>query len=876
MTEAATPIPHAYPTPPPPPTDSADPFLSPPSLSQSSSFSSPIKSPLPPSSNGSSHLHSPAKDEIATLLNGSHSASASPPLPPADGSSQSPSSPLPAERVAASADDDAVMADGIDGEGEERAMGDGVGEAVAGAVMAALPVSTFCTIRRCSLCLQYRKVETLAPVPPPSPSSAAWTCAEHPDPSLASCAVPSSSVTAPLIRFRSLRPCPPYNLFTLGLLPFGDAEYDLQYAHPEWSKGQTLWLLERVRDEGLEAVWATLDGDVLLSSKGQEACEVRLLHVLAMAALYQRSVSVKAMPVNPFIQHQVQLKEREPSKADAQQSQDADADEPRRGRLLSIHEQQQHAVASKRKAALSSLTRKRRSKAANDDDDDADFAAKGPRGSRSSGRLAGQKRKRYEDNSGEDDDDDELVADADDDGGKPAEPEFLWKIEKVLAERQRVVPLNDAGQPVIADSSDSDGDDTSDDPKDGSAAPTHSPRKLRLHREHSTELLPLGPAPELVAPPGSTVITQYLVKIESQSYLHTEWHTRESLAAKFGERNASDRLTRYVKTRKAQEAVNADRYGGEPFDPRYVLVDRIIASDIIELQDDTGGDEADDKKTPPAEPAPAAAPTSPPPPPAADPADPTSSSSSSSSSSNVDRDKAAVVVAAKAATPGKRVVEMFLVKWQGLSYSQATWESAEDLEDELKIAQFRRFNRPPASTPLTPSYTREEFAARKDAWYPESPVYKGKNRLRDYQVQGLNWLIKAWYDGRNSILADEMGLGKTLQTVTLFEHLRKVEYIPGPFLVIVPLGTLTHWKREVETWTDMNVVIYHDVMRGKETREVIRAHEFYYAGTRRIKFNIAITTYEVLIGDIDILANTDWQMLVVDEGTPHTPTHATL
>ena len=102
--------------------------------------------------------------------------------------------------------------------------------------------------------------------------------------------------------------------------------------------------------------------------------------------------------------------------------------------------------------------------------------------------------------------------------------------------------------------------------------------------------------------------------------------------------------------------------------------------------------------------------------------------------------------------------------------------------------------------------------------------------------------------------------------MTLFEHLRKVEYIPGPFLIIVPLGTLTHWKREVETWTDMNVVIYHDVLRGKETREVIRQHEFYYPGTRRIKFHICVTTYEVLISDIDLLANIDFKYLVIDEG----------
>lgn len=36
-------------------------------------------------------------------------------------------------------------------------------------------------------------------------------------------------------------------------------------------------------------------------------------------------------------------------------------------------------------------------------------------------------------------------------------------------------------------------------------------------------------------------------------------------------------------------------------------------------------------------------------------------------------------------------------------------------------------------------------------------------KLRDYQINGLNWLIQIHDNGVNGILADEMGLGKTLQ-----------------------------------------------------------------------------------------------------------------
>ncbi len=38
----------------------------------------------------------------------------------------------------------------------------------------------------------------------------------------------------------------------------------------------------------------------------------------------------------------------------------------------------------------------------------------------------------------------------------------------------------------------------------------------------------------------------------------------------------------------------------------------------------------------------------------------------------------------------------------------------------------------------------------------------GEFTLRDYQLDGLNWMISLNETGINGILADEMGLGKTI------------------------------------------------------------------------------------------------------------------
>lgn len=38
----------------------------------------------------------------------------------------------------------------------------------------------------------------------------------------------------------------------------------------------------------------------------------------------------------------------------------------------------------------------------------------------------------------------------------------------------------------------------------------------------------------------------------------------------------------------------------------------------------------------------------------------------------------------------------------------------------------------------------------------------GEGKLRDYQLDGLNWMVSLYETGINGILADEMGLGKTI------------------------------------------------------------------------------------------------------------------
>jgi chromodomain-helicase-DNA-binding protein 7 len=97
--------------------------------------------------------------------------------------------------------------------------------------------------------------------------------------------------------------------------------------------------------------------------------------------------------------------------------------------------------------------------------------------------------------------------------------------------------------------------------------------------------------------------------------------------------------------------------------------------------------------------------------------------------------------------------------------------------------------------------------------------------LKDYQLEGFRWLVYCWFHHRNTMLADEMGLGKTIQSIAVLEYLRVSVNIRGPFLIIAPLSTLFNWQREIESWTDMNVVVFHG---SAASREIIKKHEIHF------------------------------------------------
>ena len=148
--------------------------------------------------------------------------------------------------------------------------------------------------------------------------------------------------------------------------------------------------------------------------------------------------------------------------------------------------------------------------------------------------------------------------------------------------------------------------------------------------------------------------------------------------------------------------------------------------------------------------------------------------------------------------------------------------------------------------------------------FREQPSYIKHGQLRDFQIEGVNFLAYSWCKDDNVILADEMGLGKTVQTIAFINWLRHDRGQQGPFLVVVPLSTLPAWADTFNKWApDINYVKYTGI---PDSRAIIQDKELFANGNnRKYKFHVLLTTYEYVIKDQAFLSSLKWQFLFVDE-----------
>ncbi|KAG6731894.1 hypothetical protein I3843_01G143400 [Carya illinoinensis] len=133
-----------------------------------------------------------------------------------------------------------------------------------------------------------------------------------------------------------------------------------------------------------------------------------------------------------------------------------------------------------------------------------------------------------------------------------------------------------------------------------------------------------------------------------------------------------------------------------------------------------------------------------------------------------------------------------------------------------------------------------------------------QGKMRDYQLAGLNWLIRLYENGINGILADEMGLGKTLQTISLLGYLHEFRGITGPHMVVAPKSTLGNWMNEIQRFCPVLRAV--KFLGNPEERTHIRDN-LLVAG----KFDVCVTSFEMAIKEKSSLRRFSWRYIIIDE-----------
>jgi SNF2 family DNA or RNA helicase len=127
-----------------------------------------------------------------------------------------------------------------------------------------------------------------------------------------------------------------------------------------------------------------------------------------------------------------------------------------------------------------------------------------------------------------------------------------------------------------------------------------------------------------------------------------------------------------------------------------------------------------------------------------------------------------------------------------------------------------------------------------------------KTSLRDYQLKGLYWLNFLDEFGFGGCLADDMGLGKTVQIIAFILSQRDKGH-HNTNLVVVPTSLIFNWLSEVEKFAPSIKVL--TIYGSARVKEIVDFDQY----------EIILTSYGTLLGDIGFLKNYHFNYIFLDE-----------
>ncbi|GAW17052.1 hypothetical protein ANO14919_065020 [Xylariales sp. No.14919] len=143
--------------------------------------------------------------------------------------------------------------------------------------------------------------------------------------------------------------------------------------------------------------------------------------------------------------------------------------------------------------------------------------------------------------------------------------------------------------------------------------------------------------------------------------------------------------------------------------------------------------------------------------------------------------------------------------------------------------------------------------------------------LRDYQIQGVQFLYDLFVHQRGGLLGDDMGLGKTVQVAAFLtvafgktgdsrdaKRMRKYRRTKDDWyprtLIICPGSLIQNWKNELERWGWWVVDLFH----GPKRDDVL--------GTARAgRLEVMVTTYTTYKNSVNEVNMVPWDVVIADE-----------
>ena len=125
-----------------------------------------------------------------------------------------------------------------------------------------------------------------------------------------------------------------------------------------------------------------------------------------------------------------------------------------------------------------------------------------------------------------------------------------------------------------------------------------------------------------------------------------------------------------------------------------------------------------------------------------------------------------------------------------------------------------------------------------------------KAELRDYQLDGFQWMCRLDHWGAGACLADDMGLGKTVQAIAFLLHKASA----GPSLVVAPTSVIMNWQRELEKFAPaLKPVVINEADDRKAAIETAGAYD------------IVLMTYGLMAKEKDEISTVKWNVVCLDE-----------